>query len=454
MRIGIIHYKVGDNDGVSLEIDKWKRVLENMGHEVYLAGGHLGMAQGTLIEPIFHHSETAERLYRQTFIDLEGTDEQLYRQELMDQAKAIEDAAVDFLRTKKIELLVANNIWSVAVNPAAAIGTINAVRRLDIPSIAHNHDFYWERRNGVCLTSAAAIELADKYLPPRDNVIQHAVINTLAQNELMERKGVSSTVIPNVFDFESAPWIVDDYNRDFRERIGLSDRDVVILQATRIVARKGIELAIEFVRALGETSRRSVIEKRGLYDGRPFDNSSRIVFVLAGYIHDDPGGAYVDKLKNKIASQGIDAMFIGDLVAARRSTANGEKKYSLWDTYLLSDFVTYPSLWEGWGNQLLEAVRAKLPFLLNEYPVYKADISKAGFRAVSLGNEPLNVDLHGLVNASESTINRVADEALELLCDRDARQRLTSRNFEIGRERYSLKALQSYLEQLLSKAGA
>ena len=30
--IGIFHYKVGGTDGVSLEIDKWKKVLEEMGH--------------------------------------------------------------------------------------------------------------------------------------------------------------------------------------------------------------------------------------------------------------------------------------------------------------------------------------------------------------------------------------------------------------------------------------
>lgn len=34
--IGILHYQVGGTDGVSLEIDKWKQVLEEMGHTVHL----------------------------------------------------------------------------------------------------------------------------------------------------------------------------------------------------------------------------------------------------------------------------------------------------------------------------------------------------------------------------------------------------------------------------------
>jgi hypothetical protein len=40
--IGIFHYQVGRTDGVSLEIAKWKRVLEEMGHTVYLCAGDLG----------------------------------------------------------------------------------------------------------------------------------------------------------------------------------------------------------------------------------------------------------------------------------------------------------------------------------------------------------------------------------------------------------------------------
>jgi hypothetical protein len=34
--IGILHCQVGGPDGVSLEIDKWKQVLEEMGHTVHL----------------------------------------------------------------------------------------------------------------------------------------------------------------------------------------------------------------------------------------------------------------------------------------------------------------------------------------------------------------------------------------------------------------------------------
>ena len=68
--VGIFHYQVGRTDGVSLEIDKWKRVLEEMGHMVHLCAGDRGAAEGTLIEEMYHHRPDAERLSYNTFYEL------------------------------------------------------------------------------------------------------------------------------------------------------------------------------------------------------------------------------------------------------------------------------------------------------------------------------------------------------------------------------------------------
>lgn len=448
--IGIFHYKVGGTDGVSLEIDKWKHVLEEMGHRVHLCGGDLGMVEGTLIEEMYHHRPEAKRLNRNTFYELyDYPDEAAYRAELFELADTIERRVVDFVERKEIDFLIPQNVWSVAAHPAVAIALARVMRKLRLPTLAHNHDFYWERTDGVALTCATAIELADKYLPPRDPLARHAVINSLAQRELMERKGIPSTVVPNIFDFNAPPWQVDMYNQDLRSRIGLKENDVFILQATRIVARKGIELAVDFVRALDSPGRRAILKERGLYDGRSFDHESRIVLVLAGYTQDDVTGRYVRRLKQKIERCGVDALFIEDLVGGRREKRGEEKIYSLWDTYSSADFVTYPSLWEGWGNQFLEALRAQLPLMLFEYPVYQADIQEKGFRVVSLGSEIHGRDELGLVQVAPQLVEAAADEAVALLTNAQAREETAKHNLQLGRQHYSLESLQSYLAPLV-----
>jgi len=451
--IGILHFIVGGTDGVSLEINKWKRVLEDMGNTVHLCAGDLGSLEGTLIEELFHHRPEIERINANTFIALDDFEsEAAYRMELEKIASVIEEKVEIFLDEKDIDFFIPQNVWSNSVSPPATLAIAHLIRKRQLPTLAHHHDFYWERIDGVALTSATAIELADKCMPPRENFIQHVVINSLAKEELLARKGIPSTVIPNVFDFSGEGWHRDDFNRDFRDRIGLGKNDILILQATRIVPRKGIELAIDLVAELNKSDRRATFARSGLFDGRPFTDDSKIVLVLPGITADEITGSYVDKLKEKIERNGIEARFIEDLVDGNRRDVKGEKVYSLWDTYVGADFVTYPSQWEGWGNQFLEAVYARLPMMIFEYPVYQTDIKKAGFNVVSLGSEIVGLDDRELVQVSPSTINKAADQVMELLINRAHRVEVITHNYRLAAQYFSLEALHEHLKPLVGDA--
>ncbi|OQY26075.1 MAG: hypothetical protein B6I38_11800 [Anaerolineaceae bacterium 4572_5.1] len=400
---------------------------------------------------MYHHLPEIERLNHNTFKELRDFNAEGYREELYRWVDILEERFREFIREKKIDFLVPQNVWCVAANPAVAIALERVRLEFDLPALAHNHDFYWERSDGVALTCSAAIELADKYLPPRNKKIKHVVINSLGQKELAERKGIKSIVVPNIFDFEAPPWQKDEYNSDFRERIGLKENDILLLQATRIVARKGIELAIDFAKALDAPKRRAQLQAKNLYNGHTFTDDSRIVLVLAGYARDDVSGGYIQKLKAKAQEENVDMIHIGDLIGHGRQTRGGEKVYSLWDSYVFADFVTYPSLWEGWGNQFLEALRARLPIMLFEYLVYKADIKKSGFQVVSLGDSVESYDAQGLAQILPQTIESAADQAVELLTNAKLRQETVELNFQIGRKNYSMDALRKYLIPLIEE---
>lgn len=448
--IGIFHYQVGGTDGVSLEIEKWKLILEGLGHTVHLIGGDLGTAQGFLVEEMFHHLPESKRLNQNTFMRLSDFDAPEYREELNRMEKVIADRFREVIQENEINMILAENVWCVAANPAVAPALENIRQELELPAVAHNHDFYWERREGFSLTCSGAVELADKYLPPHDPTIKHSVINSLAQAELLERKGINSVVVPNVFDFATPAWKKDSYNSDLREEIGLGENDLVLLQATRIVSRKGIELAIDFAKAINTPERLKILQEKGLYDGREFTEESRIVLVMAGYARDDVNGSYKDLLTQKAKNGNVELLYIEDRVDADRSTSEDQKIYSLWDTYTMADMVTYPSLWEGWGNQFLEAVKAKLPLLLFEYPVYIKDIKDKGFQVISLGDQIRDYDEDGLARIESSKIEGAADQAIILLTDAEQRKQVVEHNFNVGLEHYSMEALKGYLEPLFT----
>ncbi len=447
--VGLCHYKVGGTDGVSLEMDKWKLALERMGHKVYLCGGDLGTSEGYLIEELYHHREDAERMAKNTFYKLSDyPGGAALEREIFDLSRVIEEKLIAFIEDKQIDLLIPNNIWSIGANPAAAIAFANVVRNLRIPAIGHHHDFHWESFRRMRATCREAQRIIDQYLPPTDPLIKHVVINSFAKEELLEQRGVPSTIVPNVFDFAGDDWKVDDYNCDFRSEIGVGADDILILQATRIVPRKGIELAIDLVATLNQAQYREEISRCGLYDGRNFDSENRIVLVLAGY-SEDPKKDYLNRLREKADCVGVDLVVISDRVKSRRDSESGKKIYSLWDCYVFSDLVAYPSLYEGWGNQFLEALRARVPVVIFEYPVYKEDIKDKGFSVISLGSEIEGKDELGLVRASEEHLKRAAQDSLRTLTDGAFRETMVEKNFARGKRYYSLESLVRYLQGII-----
>ncbi|RKX56059.1 MAG: glycosyl transferase family 1 [Thermotoga sp.] len=448
--IGICHYKVGGTDGVSLEIDKWKKVLEKMGYEVYLCAGSSGSEEGFLIEELYHHREDIERISKNAFFKfIDYANEIEFKEEIYELAKKIENALKSFIKKRSIDLIIVDNIWSIGANLPAAVALTEVVKDLGIPAIGHHHDFYWERVNNNAPTCGAAEGIIEHFLPPKNPLIKHVVINSLAQKELFTRKGIESIIVPNVFEFDGASWTQDEYNEDFRKAIGIKEKDIIVLQATRVVKRKGIELAIDFVKEVSRPKYTEKIKKKGLYNGKEFDDDSKIVLVMAGY-SEDKTESYLNLLKKKVKEEGIEARYISDIIGASRGLRNGKKIYSLWDTYIFADLVTYPSLHEGWGNQFLEAIRARLPIVLFEYDVYKSDIKERGFDVISLGDKIMGRDGRGLVKIKHESLVESACRAVDYLTNAHLRAKMVEHNFDLGRRYYSLQALEDYLREIFS----
>ncbi|MGC3989549.1 MAG: glycosyltransferase family 4 protein [Chthoniobacteraceae bacterium] len=208
-------------------------------------------------------------------------------------------------------------------------------------------------------------------------------------------------MIPNILDYETPPPGIDDYNADFRREIGLRDDDILILQPTRIVARKGIEHAIELVRQLKEPRAKLVISHP------------------AG----DEGDAYVKMLMERIGDSGVDVRFIAERVAEKRGLdAQGRKLYTLFDVYPHADLVTYPSLYEGFGNAFLEAIYFRKPVVVNAYAVYARDIQPLGFRTILM---------------SQVVTSEVIRQTREILNSEALRREWANVNYELGLKYFS-----------------
>ena len=432
MQIVLTHFRYGMLDGVSLEMEKWKRVLEDLGHRVEVVAGEDPTGEAVVIPEL--SLSWAEEVRRNAFEELSHYTPADLMAEIERLAGLVEERFRKFLSREGVELLIVENLWSLPINLPASLGILRAVKSLGLPVIAHHHDFWWER--DIYSPTCPEIEaLLVEEFPPAYPRAAHVVINSLAQDELRRRRGLKATVVPNVMDFD-IPFGKDGFNADLREALGFAPTDIVFLQATRVVARKGIELALELVRHF---------QTEVLPELELTERGKRVVLFLPNLI-EDPG--YHGKLARRAKKLGVEAFFVPEQFAAERRVEGGRKVYSLWDAYTIADFVTYPSLYEGFGNQFLEAVVAKLPLVVFEYPVFAADIAPLGFRYVSLGRE-YHRDEEGLARVPEEVIRQAAREVGEILADESRRREMVEHNFALGQEHFSLERLERELSALL-----
>jgi len=179
------------------------------------------------------------------------------------------------------------------------------------------------------------------------------------------------------------------------------------------------------------------------------------VLVCAGIVETiGISGDYWRNLQEHARQSGVVLVHVGDHVRhSRGNAADGSRIYSLWDSYVHADFVTYPSYWEGWGNQFVEALFARLPVLLFEYPVWTSDLAPKGFMVVSLGKDVAGTHPNGLVFAPKHRVEQAADRIVDILTDSVARNTMVEHNFTIAKNCFSMDNLTDYIVPLLQRAG-
>ncbi len=445
MNIALSHYRIGETDGVSLEMEKWKRVLEEMGHRVIFISGTKGGRDNFTIPELNYKYPKDLKIEKNAYVSLtDYNSEEEFVACIQEHAKIIGEKLVKILEDQKIDILIPNNILSLGRSIPTAIAFTNVIKDKGIRTIGHHHDFYWERENFSHPTCEFIKKALMTYFPPDLPNMSHVVINSAAQRELKRRRGILSVVIPNVFDFDAPEWKKDDFNKDFRETLGIKPNDIIMLQATRVTNRKAIELAIDVIGKINK--RKDLLIGKKLYNDETFTEQSRIIHLLVGMIEGTPD--YVDKLKERAKEDGVELLIANEFVDHSRGYKSGHKVYSLWDSYVFSDIITYPSIYEGWGNQFLEGIFAKKPMIVFEYGVYRDDIKNKGFKIISLGDR-YTIDEKGLTHVNNDVIEYAAEECIKVLLDKEYRENIVNINFKIAKKYFSLKSLRGYLEEII-----
>lgn len=409
--IGFISTRFAGTDGVTLEASKWAQVFRQMGHECYWFAGQLDKHPDRSMrvpEAFFQHEQNQwinERILGKKARASSVTD-------MIQSMKTLLKVRIrDFIETFTIDLIVPQNALTIPMHVPLGLAITEIIAETQIPTIAHHHDFYWERTRFFVNAVGDYIRMA---FPPNLFNMEHVVINSAAQEELALRTGIASIIIPNILDFDNPQPVDEKRMLSLRETMGLKPDDIMFLQPTRIVQRKGIEYAIDLIEDLEDPRCKLVICHE------------------AG----DEGFEYAEWLKEEARKRGVDLRLFG--MCMRDPWGEQERKeseYTLFDVYPCADFVTYPSLYEGFGNAFLEAIYFKKPMLINRYAIFVRDIEPKGFDLIAMD---------GFL--TQKTVEKVK----KVIASPQSRDKMVNHNYQVATRYYSYSLLRRWLNMLMT----
>ncbi len=412
MRIGVIIGRIGGIDGVAMETLKWIEVLEKMGHEVYIISGlyerkKLKKPNHYLFPILSFFSSEAEWEQRKAFFEPDDNPTALL-EDIETSAVIISKKLEDWVQENKIDCLLSENASALPCHLSMGIGIKKFVEKATIPVVSHDHDFKWERGERYVSVHDEINQLVDNSFPLLLPHVKNAVINTYGVETFKERFNKDVLMVPNVMDF-SKPNGEANKKRFFLKRMGVSKRDIVLLQTTRIVRRKAIETAILLVDKLEDKN---------------------LKLIITGSHLDDENNTYFNELVDLTHN-----LSLNDQVIFGCEKVN--KPIDPLGAYGHGRASTYFSTYEGFGNTFVECLLSKIPIFVNNFkPVYMPDIGSKGFKTVMLEN-------------SQLTDGKVKDMA-DIIYDPTLAKEIGEYNFDLGRKHFSYEVLEDKLNQLFS----
>jgi glycosyltransferase involved in cell wall biosynthesis len=177
-----------------------------------------------------------------------------------------------------------------------------------------------------------------------------------------------------------------------------------LLQPTRVIPRKGIELTIELAARVAEPATVVVTHP------------------------DDLDAEYWSRLEAHASQLGVPLR----LVDAGRSATD------LADAYAAADVVCFPSWYEGYGNALVETFYYRRPVVVNRYSVYVRDIAPLGFDCVELDGK-----------VDDGAVQRVD----AILADASTAADAVHANYRLGLEHLSYEVAERVFAESLASVG-
>ncbi|NVL90501.1 MAG: glycosyltransferase family 4 protein [Desulfobacterales bacterium] len=365
LRIGILHYScppvVG---GVEEILGQQASIFHRMGHSVSVLAGmgevytkdfpvHIVPALSSKNAGIIKAQEECKKGHR---VDLERPINRIY--------KILKDWS------QGLDIILAHNVLHMPFNLPLTLALRRVADSEDGPvlvSWAHDSP-YFQPDPPKYLNSPPWLVLEH----PHPNI--HYVTVSESRVRLFKRycSGAHWKVLHNGID-PARFFYLDPKSVRLSEELDLFNRDLVVVQPSRITPRKNLELSIHIIRGIKLMGHNVLFILTGAYDP-----------------HEERAVAYYRRLRYWVKELGLRDNIA---VLAEYRFRNGKKlvpdRVFIRDLYLMADLLLMTSKDEGFGLPLLEAGMIKLPIACSEIPPFK-EVGK-GLCLFQLDDPPLSI---------------------------------------------------------------
>jgi len=472
LNIGILHSLIGKNDGVSIVIDQsieaMVRYMDVSQDNIYFLSALAPARLNKMEDDIFWHKNEANKYILKHY---QADPPEAFEDFIESHVARAEHLIAKFIDDNHIDLLIVHN----ASHPTNFVYAIAVGRYFE--KLRHKrqylpryllwwHDSHFERER--FLSPNSVIKSFLNYIPGPYahgiifiNTTQAALarrVYTKHVNNYQDTRRFFSqhtAVIPNTCDIpwswkrqsstDDAPLAppMDNFNKNFFEDIGLLeeleerhaslDETLLILQHTRVVARKRIDYAIDFAFLMHERLRRKGYKKA-------------TALIISGHSGDEDD-AYVNQLRLHFEAQlsqatdpdGVMLLFAEHRIFAEREVIIDKRYYRFRDIPGIiarhGGIGSFFSEAEGYGNNLLEMISMGLPVVINRYPVYKKDIERLGFMLPAIDDGQFTEDF---LQAAEA-----------LVIDPQRRAEVVRHNLSVLDRKLNHKVISKKMEKVL-----
>jgi len=409
LNYGILHSQFGLPDGVSIVMRQIEEVLINhmnipKKNIKYLVGKNKKSEKRIKQDSLFWDGNSINKIAIQNFENGLGGEKSEIIEKTINEAKL---KIEKWIQKEKIEVIIAHNM-SHPVNFIFAI----ALHRYYRDSIKKNiktpkyllwwHDSHLERKHFqkpssdiseyliegipgrfveyILFINSTQFKNAEKYMLQLDS-LKPGFYESISDNHDVIYN-TTDTFIETYDDLEKDWSIrVEKFLEDFKVNNLLKENNIklketlFVLQHTRVIPRKRIDFALEYIFELFEKLKKNRRKKiKGIY------------FFVSGHtgLKSQSTRSKLIRLHKKLSKKyNTNKIFLRfyDKVNTK-SDLNFEEIPHIFAK--LGGITTYFSEVEGFGNNLLEVLASGLIPVVYTYPVFKEDIAKFKFKCISL----------------------------------------------------------------------